>query len=328
MRSPRLLLDAVSRFLDRWKWPIRIIWIAAVLALIVAQLWRIGPAALAADVPKNPLFYLVYWCSFCVLPLSEMMIFRRIWPQVAGAPFSVLLRKRALNAMVVSYSGDLFFFWWVRSRRDLAERRVLAGIKDSSVLSAVASGLLNAAVAAAFFLSGSAAVIDRVLAGHRSSLYAGLAILALLVPVLLRFRKRVLWIDGGQATGVFAIHLARNVAVLLLQLLQWWIVLPQVPLQTWLLFLTLQMLVSNLPLLPSRDFIFLAVAVGMVGSTGVDQSALAAMLVVMTFLKQMTNLVALLVTSVLPGERGPTAEEEAYLATAATSARDQPPPSA
>lgn len=274
---------------------------AAILAIVAWRLSEIGWRDVLGKVPETPWFYLIYALSFATLPVSERLIFATIWPAAPRATFAALVRKRALNNMVVSYSGDLFFFLWVRRHLGLPERRVLAGIKDSSVLSAIASGLLNAGLAAAFFLSGSAGVIDRVLAGHRASLWAALAGVALLVPVFLRFRRRILWIDGRQATRVFAIHVARNLIVLLLQLAQWAAVLPQVPVQTWLLFLTVQMLVSNLPLLPNRDFLFLAVGVGLVGATAVDEAALAAMLVVMTCLKQATNLAALVVTSVLPG---------------------------
>ena len=290
---------------------LRYLFTSGLIVWLLVQLHAIGWREVATSLPTTPLFYLFFVASFLVLPVSERLIFGVIWPASPRADIPALLRKRALNSMVVSYSGDLFFFWWAKTRMGLPERRVLAGIKDSTILSGIASGVINAALAVAFFASGSAELVDRVLAGHRAGLYALLAGLVFLVPVFLKFRRRILWIDSGQATKVFAVHVVRNLVVLLLQLAQWAVVLPQVPVETWLLFLTVQMLINNLPLIPNRDILFLVVGVSIVGEVGVDRAPLASMFVAMSFLRQLANLLVLLVTSVLPGARMPAQEAAA-----------------
>ena len=278
------------------KWLNRV-WLLAILLFVAWRLARIGWGEVLANVPPTPWFYLIYAASFMVLPFSERVIFGIVWPTSPRASMAALLRKRAMNSMVIGLSGDLSFFLWARRHLGLPERRLLAGIKDSSILSGLSSALVTAALVAAFFATGSAGVIDRFLAGHRAAMWAAIAALAILVPVGLRFRNRILWIGGGQAARVLAVHMLRGFLVLGLQLAQWAVVLPQVPIETWLLFLTVQLLIGQLPLLPNRDFLFLAVGVELTGAVGVDRAALASMLVTMTFLKQATNLATLVLTS-------------------------------
>lgn len=278
------------------KWLNRL-WLAAILLFVAWRLTRIGWGEVLANVPAGPWFYLIYAASFMVLPVSERIIFGTIWPASPRASMAALLRKRAMNSMVIGLSGDLSFFLWARRHMGLPERRLLAGIKDSSILSGLSSALVTASLVAAFFATGSAGVIDRFLAGHRAAMWAAIAAAVILIPVGIRFRRRILWIDGGQAARVLAVHVVRGLLVLGLQLAQWAVVLPQVPIETWLLFLTVQLLIGQLPLLPNRDFLFLAVGVELTGAVGVDRAALASMFVTMTFLKQATNLVTLVLTS-------------------------------
>jgi len=295
----RALLAPIIAGLARWKVPLRIAFVAAMAGLVAWQLWSIGLAALAAQIPTNPLFYIIYWAGFAVLPASEMLIYRTIWPSAPRAPFLALLRKRVLNNVVLGYSGDVWFLLWARTRLGVPDRRLLAGLKDSSLLSGAASSAITAAIALAFILTGHGEGMARAMGARTVDVWIGLAALAVLVALALRFGHRILWIGGRAAARVFAIHVGRIGLVQLAQVLQWMVALPLVPFETWLMFLTVQMLVNQLPFVPNRDLLFLALGVELTALVGTDEAGLAAMLVSATLLKQATNYSALALTMLL-----------------------------
>lgn len=292
----RAMGEVIGAFLGRWKLPLRVAFIAAMAGFIGWQLWRIGPVALVAEIPTNPLFYLLYWAGFAVLPISEMLIFGTIWPTAPRAPFWALVRKRVLNNVVLGYSGDVWFALWARRRLGLPDRRLIAGLKDSSLLSGAASAVITAGIVLVFVLSGQGDLLARAIGERPSGTWVDLSVaavaLAVVAALIIRFGRRILWIGGRAAARVFGIHVARIGLVQLAQVLQWMVVLPMVPFETWLLFLTVQLLVNQLPFVPNRDLLFLAIGVELTGSMGVNEAAMAAMFVAAALLKQATNYAA------------------------------------
>ncbi len=281
--------------LSAWQGPIKFVWFLLIAGYVVWKLSTLGWAEVVRNLPTTPAFYLVYAVAFLVLPQSERWIYRLIWGARIGlAPF---IRKRALNNVVLGYSGDVYFYLWARANLKLPDRRLVAGIKDSGILSGIAGTLMTVLLVLGFVSFGRSDVVGGMVAGQGWGAAAiGVAAL-LLIPLAYRFRKTIFWIDPARAGRVFAIHLSRVVIVLLLQVLQWWTAIPSAPLSTWLLFVTAQALVNQLPLAPNRDLLFLAVSLELTGSTGVAPAALSGLLVGTALLKQATNLLALLLTS-------------------------------
>ena len=292
-------LDRLRAVLHAWRVPIRVAWWGLVLGYVGWKLSAIGWASVLANLPDQPGFYLIYLVAFLVLPGSERWIYRLIWGARIG--WVPLLRKRSLNNVVIGYSGDLDFYLWCRTHLKLPDRHILAGIKDSSVLSGMAGTLVTAGLVLGFLALGQGALVGRMVEGHQLAAIGIGAVTLLLVPLAWRFRQSLLWIDGGRAAQVFAIHLARVVAVLLLQVLQWWAAMPAAPLSTWLLFVTAQSLVGQLPLVPNRDILFLAIGLELTRGRGVDPAALAGLLVATALLKQVTNLLVLAATGLVRG---------------------------
>ena len=280
---------------SRWTRPLQLAWLALVVAFVAWKLSQIGWRETLADLPASPWFYVIHGVSFAVLPLTEQRIYRLIWERPIA--LVALLRKRALNNSVLGYSGDLYFYWWARSRLRLPDRRLLAGIKDSSVLSGIAGTLATLGLVAGFAATGKAGVFGTVLHGHERALAAGAVIAVLAVPLAWRFRKLIVHIPARLAGTVFGIHLARVLLTIALQAVQWWVGLPGVPVSTWLLFLTLQAVIGQLPLLPNRELLFLAVSLELVRGVGVESTALSALMVATALVKQLLNLATLAVTS-------------------------------
>jgi hypothetical protein len=78
------------------------------------------------------------------LPVSEWLIYRHLW----SLPLSgliPLLRKRISNGILLSYSGEFYFYVWVRRRTRLTVA-AFGVIKDVSVLSAQVGNLVTLAM--------------------------------------------------------------------------------------------------------------------------------------------------------------------------------------
>lgn len=273
---------------------LRLLWLALLLGYVAWKLSQLGWREVIVELPRSPWFFLIFAISFLVLPASERWIYRLIWGHRIGlAPF---IRKRALNNVVVGYSGDAYFYLWARVHLKLPDRRLFAGIKDSGILSGIAGTIATIALVIGTIAIGRGALIERMVAGQT---VAGLAIgiaAVLIIPLAWRLRRKVFWISPEVAGEVFAIHLARVLIVLTLQVLQWWAALPIAPLSTWLLFVTAQQVIGQLPLAPNRDLLVLAVSLELTGSGGVPADALSGVLVGTALLRQITNLAALVLT--------------------------------
>lgn len=286
-------------------------WIVAILAYVAFSLREIGIARVWSELPRAPAFYLVYWAGFMILPISERLIFARIWSDTPPVPIPVLLRKRVLNQVVFGYSGDIWFFWWASRHLGVPERQVLAGVKDSTLLSGVAAAAVTLILVGWFSLVGSGWILVRAMGDYRAFFIALGLVILFIAPVALRFRRQIFWVGGGTALFVLAAHFLRIAMVQGVEVAIWSIVLPQVPFATWLLFLTVQMLINQLPIVPNRDLLFLAVGIELTARVGVDQAALAALFVAVTLLKQITNLTVFVLTSFLRNDHLSTKAEPA-----------------
>ena len=278
-------------------------WIVAILAYVAFSLREIGIARVWSELPRAPAFYLVYWAGFMILPISERLIFARIWSDTPPVPIPVLLRKRVLNQVVFGYSGDIWFFWWASRHLGVPERQVLAGVKDSTLLSGVAAAAVTLILVGWFSLVGSGWILVRAMGDYRAFFIALGLVILFVAPVALRFRRQIFWVGGGTALFVLAVHFLRIAMVQGVEVAIWSIVLPQVPFATWLLFLAVQVLIRQLPIVPNRDLLFVAFILEFAPASGVDPAALRAMILTIYLIYQLFNYFALLATTAMPTAR-------------------------
>jgi len=100
---------------------------------------------------------------------------------------------------------------------------------------------------------------------HFKSLSTSMAILIVssIAPMLLR--RRLFSLPPRELRFVLFAQSVRVLASAGLTALMWHLVLPQVALSWWLLLSSLRMIISRLPLLPNKDFVFAGMAVLIVG---------------------------------------------------------------
>lgn len=276
---------------------LRWLFFAGVILWLVLKISAIGWRDVWASLPTTPWFYILFFVMFVALPLSETVIFRLLLGKVGLRDLGVFIRKRVFNSAFVGYSGELYLFVWAKRTLGLPAKKAAHGVKDNAVLSALASAAVTSGLLVMFWMTGQAAMLADWLDSGIGKALAGALVAAFLLPVLLRFRKNIISVPGRIAAGVFGIHIVRISGVLLLQAVQWWVVLPDQSWTTWLLYLTAQMVISRLPFIPNRDLLFLGAGLEMSNAIDGPRAAMAGVLLAGGALTQATNLFFFVLTS-------------------------------
>lgn len=265
-------LAGLDRDWVRWAGPLVSI---AILGTALWQLRQVNIGDLVALLPATALFWGCFALYFSANPISEYVIFRRLW-RLPLAGIAALFRKLVSNNLLMGYLGEVYFYAWARSRAKTVAAP-FGAVKDVAVLSALTGNvatLVMVALAAPLFLSMHLGLSGRTM---------GVSIAVMVVSSLgmMAFRRRLFSLRVNELWFVAAIHIARIVATIGLSALLWHLILPSVALGWWLLLSTLRQLVSRLPLVPNKDVVFAGIATMLVGHDGqiIDAVTLVASLV-------------------------------------------------
>lgn len=252
----------------RWAGPI-----VSLLILVVSldQFRGLDFARLQTLVPTGIGFWLAFLLYYTAAPVSEWVIFRRLW-NIPVEGFGALLRKLVSNEILLGYLGEVYFYAWAR-RNARITTAPFGALKDVTILSALAGNivtLLMVALAIPAFRG-----LDLV-AGRWDIIASVLFVLGTSLAAMI-FGKRLFTLPRPELRRVMAIHLLRILATTLLAALMWHMILPAVALSWWLLLGTLRQLVSRLPFLPNKDVVFAGITAFLIGPGNDIASAMALM---------------------------------------------------
>jgi hypothetical protein len=278
------------------KW-LRVLFVLGVVAYLIVRLSAIGWADVWTSLPRTPWFYVLFLVMFFALPVSELAIYWLIWGTSVLRSFPVFVRKRAYNSAIIGYSGELYLYLWAKQHVGLQGGKIFSAIKDNNVLSTIASTSVTVLMLLALVLTGQVNAVIDADSGLMSYIAVATIIGALLVTVAILFRRRIISLTADRALAVLAIHVIRMLAVLGLQAAQWSVVLTHVPFRTWLVFLTVQMVLTRIPFLPNKDLIFLGVGMGLLSVVDASAAATAGMLLAGGALTQGANAAVFALTS-------------------------------
>lgn len=268
-----------------------------IAAWLIYRLTIIGWDEVWRALPKTPWFYIILAVIFLILPIAQMFIYARIW-RIPRAPlFGAMLNKRVFDKEVLGYSGDVYLYLWIRKRFPLSNRRILAGLKDNIILSSLASTAVAVFLLLLFFAGGRIAWPRQWGSpGGIHMVLAGVFLMALGI-LAYRFRRKILTLDRRTTAVVMGIHLLRLLLVQLLQVVQWHVVMPEVPVIHWATLLALQIVITRIPLIPSRDLVFLGAGIEVAGWIRVSTPGMAGMLLASSVLSKIMNLGMFLLVS-------------------------------
>jgi hypothetical protein len=179
----------------------------------------------------------------------------------------------------MGYSGELYFFAWAKNTLRLPGREVFNAIKDNNIISSVASTFISIGLLAGFLYSGQIHIIQKIAARDKTYFIAGVVLIILIVAAIITFRHKVISMPLRTAYKIFGIQTFRLLLGQLINLLMFFVVLPDVPLYIWFTFIAAQIIVSRIPFLPNQDFIFAGLSITMAGSMPVSQPAIAGIVI-------------------------------------------------
>ncbi|ROT96506.1 hypothetical protein EB810_00630 [Altererythrobacter sp. FM1] len=231
----------------------------ALLGAVAWQLRSINLAELWAMVPRSPLFWLVFPFFYLAGPISEWIIFRRLW-QIPLSGFGALLRKQVANELLLGYLGEAYFYSWARKRTAMVAAP-FGAVKDVTILSAVAGNVMTLLLLIGVWPMIGSTILQE---GSRPLLWS-LAVVLLISFAAMVFRKSIFSLPRNELVFIFAMHIARIVASLALSALLWHLTLPSVAVVWWMFLATVRMLISRLPFIPNKDVVFAGLAVFLFG---------------------------------------------------------------
>lgn len=269
---------------------VRTVSLAGVLGVLIFQLSDIGWDQVLSSLPQHPLFYLLLVAMYLLLPLTESLIYGRLWRLRPLSCLPIMIRKRVLNVDVVGYSGEIYLFTWAKGRVAQPAGKLMGMIKDNLILSSAASFSAAAVLLGGLALTGQ---IDLgALVDTPRPLYAGLAALAavFLGSVLFRFRHVIFSLTRRTLTMLGVAHMLRFVIGYVLQIAAWWIVIPSAAFETWAVLLVVSVVINRIPFLPSSDLVFVSAGAGLTPLLDVPVAPVVSMLLVRSAFDRILNL--------------------------------------
>lgn len=292
--EPLAALEPLMPIRSRWPVMLSGALSLALLAGLARELIGGGLGALDAALPTDPGFYFAFLAIYAVQPLSDYVIFRRLWglPLAGIAP---ILRKMVANEMLLGYSGEAYFYAWARARLKMVGAP-FAAIKDVSILSAIVGNVVTLALVA----FAGPFILSLIPADYIEPVLASIGAILVLSLAALLFRGRLFSLSTRLLFWVFGVHLLRTILYTGLLALCWHLALPEVPLGIWALLVTGRQLVARLPLVPNKDIAFANLALLLVGNDA-EVARLVALTVAMTLLCHL----GVLAVSWLPFRKAP-----------------------
>ena len=259
-----------------------------ILAYLVVRLSTIGWPAFVSSLPTSPIFYLTIGCLYSLLPLSESLIYRRLWNVPVRKILPVVLGKRALNADVVGYTGELMLYVESRQHATVGAKMIRQSIKDNLIISSISSLSLAFIVLAVLLATGQI-----LLPSWSENSFVVVFTVGILAGVLglavYGFRHAIFSLPRRDLMFMSAVHLTRFLAGFMIQVVQWWSVVPDAPFSSWATLLSAMIVTNRIPFLPSRDILFAGAGIELSAVVGVPAAVMAGMLLVRTGIDKILN---------------------------------------
>lgn len=270
------------------KWGQRLL-LAGVFAFLIYQLSLTGWSRILADIPTQPMFYIIFVGMYLGLPIAETLIYHLIWGLPYREIFPMMIKKRVYNRDVVNYSGEANLFVWARNRLDRSGRLILRDIKDNTVISSLTSMLIAFSLLSIFLFTGILPLEELMSRVETGWIIGGGFCLVLLIALAVRFRKSVIAFPGKLIRKLFGIHVGRLIFVQALQVCQWMVVMPEVPIASWFTVLAVQIIANQIPLIPSKDLLVVAAGAELASWINVSASGVQSMLLVTAMMDKVVN---------------------------------------
>ena len=267
-----------------------------IIGIIIYQLTGIGWANIWASLPTEPLFYLLFLFIYFLLPLSETFAYKISWGIPYFKSIPIFIKKRIFNKDVMGYSGEIVLMHWGVKTLSIDKKQAFKDIRDMNIISSAASTFVALGLLVVVILTGQIRALDYLIAddfwaGTGALDYViGSVLLVILLGVIYRFRKYLFSMSFSVSYKVFLIHSFRMLILYAAQILQWHIVLPELSLEIWFTFLSVNIVISRIPFLPSQEFIATGTNIELAKVLNAPVAAVSGILLVHDVLGKVLNL--------------------------------------
>jgi len=268
---------------------LRILFLIGIITFLLYQLSQIGWEELWLAMPRQVGFYVIFLILYFTLPITEQYIYRLSLNFSFWEGFKIFTKKKVLNQEVLGYSGEAYFYLWAKEHLQEPSKVILGVVKDNTIISALASTLTALVLLAIFIGVVNVNIFDSEWLSKKGVLIGGVILIIVLI-LLFRFRNSILSVDRRTAWKIFLIHELRIFWVYSLEVLQWIIVLPAVPLFVWFTFLSVRIISSRIPFLPNRDLLFISVSIEVAKYVEVSEAEIGGILLTINVLNKIMNL--------------------------------------
>lgn len=259
---------------------------ALLVGILGYNLYHVGLSRVWLAPPTSPAFYIALLFLPVLLPAADLIIYRYLWNTASLPLLSALLRKRYMNSLVLDYSGEAYFLLWARKNVQRPDNVILHSIKDSNVLSAGA-GLGTTAIVLVLVLAVNGPSTLGLAGATLWPMIMAAAIPAILCLVLVAGGARVTALSRLQMASVFLIHFVRSGGALALDFALWWLsgALPSAV--VCLEFVALKVLVTRLPVVPSKNLLYAGVAITAASYLNASTPRVTAVVIMMAAFEQL-----------------------------------------
>ena len=271
---------------------------AGIIGYLAFKLYDIGLTRVVESLPVNPLFYLLFFIIYFSLPFSEIFIYGVKWNFRGFRAFLIFVQKKVLNMDVLGYSGEFYLFYWAKDKLKIGSVEAMKFIKDNNILSSVSSTFVSV-VLLIFFLTQGYIDIEKYLPQIENNLtYVWIGLGVVVVGfIAYKFRRYILSVSFDEALKIMAIYTGRLILINVVQIVQYKIAEPTVPWGVWFSLMAVQIMSTRIPFLPSRDVLYVNVAIEMSVMLNVPETQLVGVLTANLILKKCVGALSFLATS-------------------------------
>lgn len=261
-----------------------------IVSIILYQLTGIGWNNFFSSLPVHPLFYLLFLFIYFLLPVAETLAYKIIWDISFTRSFPAFIRKRIFNKDVMGYSGELVLMQWAVSNDKVSAKQALKDIRDMNIVSSAASTFIALGILALFIFTGKIRAMEYIFSQSTGDYLIGGLVFLLIILAAYRFRKYLFDMPFKPASRVFMIHAGRMLIMFVAQILQWHIILPDVELDVWFTFLSINIIISRIPLIPSHELVATGTNIELAKVLEAPVAGIAGLFLVHNVLDKLLNL--------------------------------------
>jgi len=233
----------------------------ALICIILFQIYKIGVTDVLKSFPVNPLFYLIFIVIFLTLPFSEFLIYKRFVPLKLLESQRIFHIKRVYNKVFIGYSGEVYLFAWLKKQYKRTTKEVFEFVRDNNTISIIASWIVVAGLSGWLLITDETGLVSKVQEEIR--LFLALIFVLIVVFVILAtvFRRKLYTLNYKDSSTIFSVHTIRTVVLAILQMLQWYVVIPMAGFKLLFNFVAIQMVIGKIPFVPNKELIFISLSI-------------------------------------------------------------------